>query len=150
MDKKTMMAGRIVSGSGLAVLSVLHTAWAAGSPWPAKSRAELAEVVVGQRVEMPSAASTAVVAAGVTGVSLLASGILGDGRMQRFGLRASGTGMLLRAILGGDIALAALRLPPAGDRFRRLDHRYYRPFAAVLGVSLWLAAGQGGACEFGE
>ena len=134
------VAARVVSVTGLAALSAVHVVWAAGSPWPAKNRARLAEAVVGQTVEMPAAGPTAVIAVGAAGVGLMASGALGDGRMPRLAMRALGTVMLLRASLGGDAALAALRLPPSGETFRRLDRRYYRPFAAILGVSLWLAA----------
>ena len=141
MHKGTRIAGRILSVTGLSALSALHAAWAAGSPWPAKNTEQLANAVVGQTVAMPAAAPTAIVAAGAAGASVLASGVLGVGHVQSLTLRALGTGLMLRAILGGDAALAALKLPPSSDKFRRLDNRYYRPFAAVLGVSLWLAAG---------
>lgn len=130
---------RVVAFTGLAALSALHVIWSTGRPWPAKNSKQLAEAVVGQAIEMPAAAPTAVVAAGAAAASVLASGLLGDGRIQRNGLRVIGSVMLLRAALGGGVALAALKLPPAGEKFRSLDRRYYRPFAAVLGVALWLA-----------
>lgn len=134
------VAARVVSVTGLVALSALHVVWAAGSPWPAKNTARLAEAVVGQTVEMPAAGPTAAIAVGAAGVGLMATGALGDGRVPRLAMRALGTAMLLRAVAGGDVALAALKLPPSGETFRRLDCRYYRPFAAILGVSLWLAA----------
>lgn len=136
------MTARVVSVTGLVALSAVHVVWAMGSPWPAKNTARLAEAVVGQAVDMPAADPTAVIAVGAAGAGLMASGALGDGRLPRLGMRALGTVMLLRASLGSDAALAALRLPPSGETFRRLDRRYYRPFAAVLGVSLWLAAAE--------
>ena len=40
-------------GSMLLVLAVLHLAWAQGSSWPSKSRAELGALVVGQTSEKP-------------------------------------------------------------------------------------------------
>lgn len=140
MSGSIRVVARVVGAAGLAGVAVLHAVWAAGSPWPARSSRELAEAVVGQAETTPGAAPTAVVAAGAAGASLLAAGALGDGKLQRAGLRIVGTGLLLRAILGGEAALAALGLPPAGERFRRLDRRCYRPFTAVTGLALWIAA----------
>lgn len=127
--------------TGLGSLAALHAVWAAGSPWPAQSVEQLGEAVVGQSVRMPSAAPTLSVAVAAAAAGALAAGLLGDGPLQRRGMRAIGSGLLLRAALGGDAALAALKLPPDAETFRRLDRRYYRPFAAALGLSLWLAAG---------
>lgn len=132
----------MIGVAGLLSLSALHGVWAMGSPWPAKSPKQLAEAVVGQAVEMPGAAPTAAVAFATAGAGLLAAGALGDGSVQRRGLRLIGSGLILRAILGGDAALTVLKLPPAGEQFRILDRRYYRPFAAVLGLSLWVVAGR--------
>lgn len=140
MRQGTIVTARIVSVTGLAAISALHAVWASGSPWPAKNTAALAEAVVGQAIEMPSAAPTAVVAVGTAGTALLAAGALGHRPVRRLALGGMGTVMLLRAVLGGDAALAALRLPRSGGTFRRLDRRYYRPFAAVLGVALWVAS----------
>lgn len=134
------IAARVVGATAFATLAVLHAIWASGSPWPAKTRDELAEVVIGQPKAIPGTAPTAVVAVGSAGVSLLASGALGHGRMQRLGLRAAGAALLLRAIGGGDAALELMGLPPAGERFLRLDRQYYRPFAALLGMALWVVA----------
>ena len=142
MNRGVSAVARIISVSGLVGLSAVHTVWALGSPWPAKDPAQLAEAVVGQTVELPAAAPTAVVAIGAAGAGLLASGLLGRGRSQRVVLRALGLGMVARAAAGGGVALTVLGLPPAGETFSRLDRRYYRPCAAVLGLSLWLAASQ--------
>lgn len=73
-------------------------------------------------------------------MALLASGALGAGRVQRLGLRALAAVMLARALVGGNPALAAMGLPPAGPLFQRLDRHFYRPVTALLGVSLWLSA----------
>ena len=132
---------RILGAIGLGAVAGLHAVWAAGSPWPAKDAKQLYTAVVGQSDLQPSAAATGVIAAGATGAALLSAGALGDGRLQRLGLRLMGTVMLLRAASGGSAALAVLGLPPAGDTFQRLDRRYYRPFAAILGLALWVAAG---------
>ena len=131
---------RIVSAVGMFAVAALHAVWASGSSWPAKNQKKLGEAVVGQSKVLPDPAATAVVAAGAAGAGLLATGALGRGRLARLGLRLVGTVMLLRAILGGDTALTVLGLPPAGKTFQRLDQSYYRPFAAVMGVSLWIAS----------
>ncbi|WP_314138927.1 DUF3995 domain-containing protein [uncultured Plantibacter sp.] len=130
---------RILSTTGLAGVSVLHAVWATGSPWPAKDEKTLAEAVIGSHGPMPGVAPTLVVAGGTAGAALLASGALGEGRVQRLGLRAIGTVMLMRALFGGNAAIAAMGLPPAGRTFRQLDSHFYRPLTALLGVSLWLS-----------
>lgn len=140
MSSKVRIVARAVSVAGLAALSALHVIWASGSSWPAKSTERLAEAVVGQTVEMPGRLPTAVIAAGAAGAACLVSGGLGERGIARFGARFTGTAMLLRAVLGGDVALAALGLPPSSQTFRRLDRRYYRPFAALLGGALWIAS----------
>ena len=155
MNTGTRILGRTLGTTALAALAALHLVWAAGSSWPARNTAELAAAVSGQAVsgqgtDMPSAAATAAVAAGAAAAGLLASGALGDGGIQRIALRTAATAMLLRAVLGGGVALAALGLPPAGDTFRRLDNRWYRLFAGVLGVSLFLASGSPGRTTTGS
>lgn len=140
MRNATGTAARILSITGLAGVSLLHVVWAAGSPWPAKDKKQLAEAVIGSHGPMPGAAPTLVIAGGTAVAALLASGAAGDGRVRWLVLRAMGTVMLLRALFGGDSALAAMGLPPAGRTFRRLDNQFYRPFAALLGVSLWLSS----------
>ncbi len=135
----TLMA-RIAGVLGLAALAALHALWASGRPWPAKTADQLAQAVIGQPRAIPGVVPTALVAAGSAGASVLASGVLGRGRMQRLGVRVVGTALLLRAAVGGDVVLELAGMPPAGETFRRLDRRYYRPFAAVLGLALWLSA----------
>ena len=132
--------GRVVSCLGLAGLAVLHTVWAAGSPWPAKNRAKLADAVIGNAQAMPAAVPTAVIAVCSAGAAVAASGVIGSPAVFRVGLRALAVVMLLRAVLGGGAALAALGLPPARGRFIELDRQWYRPFAALMAVALWLAA----------
>ncbi|MGN7965979.1 DUF3995 domain-containing protein [Microbacterium sp. 22179] len=139
MHSGVRLLARVVGATGLASIAALHAIWASGSPWPATSSEELAEAVVGQSVEMPSAAPTAVVAAGAAGAALLTAGALGSGRPVRLALHGIAAAFLARALLGGGAALTALRLPPAGTRFRRLDARWYRPFSALMGISLWVS-----------
>lgn len=140
MHKAMWAAARTVSTTGLAGASVLHAVWATGSPWPARDKKHLAEAVIGSPGTAPGTVPTLVVAGGTAGAAFLASGVVGDGSVQRLGLRAVGTVMLMRALLGGDATLAAMGLPPAGRKFRLLDNRFYRPLTGLLGISLWLAS----------
>lgn len=133
------ISARVIGFTGLAAVSALHVAWAAGSSWPAKNKKKLAEATVGSAIEMPEAGPTLVVAAGTGAAALMATGALGNGRMQCTGLRLMGTVLILRSALGGATALAALGLPKPGKKFKLLDAKYYRPLTAVLGVALWVA-----------
>lgn len=140
MRRTTLVTARAVSASGLAAISAMHLVWATGSAWPAKTAAQLADAVVGQATEVPGPIPTATVAVGAAGASVVASGVLGTGRTQRLALSAIGTALVFRAILGGDAALAALGLPPSSTTFRRLDRRFYRPLAGLLGTAMWVAS----------
>lgn len=131
---------RIISSTGLLAIGVLHLVWASGRPWPAKNTAELSEAVVGQKIEMPGKAATAVVGVGAIGSGLAASGLLGSCRMLRLPLRLLSFVMLIRGVLGGQVALKVLRLPKAGAKFIALDEEYYRPFATLMGVSLLIVS----------
>ena len=97
---------------------------------------------MGQRMALPPAAPTAVVALGSAAAAIASAGGWGHGRIVRGGMRALGSVMLLRAALGGRAALALLGMPRPRERFLHLDRRWYRPAAAVLGVSLWVSAGR--------
>lgn len=139
MRRAFTTSARVIGFTGLAAVSALHVAWAAGSPWPAKNKKKLAEATVGSTIEMPEAGPTLIVAAGTGTAALLATGVLGNGHMQRTGLRLMGSALVLRSVLGGEAALAVLGLPESGKKFRELDEKYYRPLTAVLGAALWVA-----------
>lgn len=134
------IAARAISTLGLGCVAVLHVVWATGSPWPARDGKRLAEAVIGSHSDQPGAVPTLVVAGGTAGAALLASGALGDGRLQRLGLRAMGTVLLARGVLGGEAALAAMGMPRPGRTFQRLDRRVYRPLTIVLGAALWVSS----------
>ncbi len=131
---------RAVAGIGIGAVAAVHTAWAAGSTWPAGSRAELAEAVVGNRNAMPDRRATAVVAGVAAIAAVTAAGAFGESRAVVRGRRLIGAALLGRAALGGDVALAALGLPAAGERFRELDCRWYRPLCATLGTAALFGA----------
>lgn len=140
MRRALTTSARLIGSTGLAAVAALHVVWAAGSSWPAKNKKQLAEATIGSTIEMPSAGPTLVVAAGTGAAAAVASGTLGNGCVQRTGLRLMGTALIARSVLGGEAALALLGLPESGKKFRELDERYYRPLTLVLGGALWVAA----------
>lgn len=133
-------AARLTAWAGLTGAGVLHAVWASGSSWPAKNAKRLGEAVVGSARAMPDERTTWIVAGAAFSGAAIAAGGLGEGRAAVALRRTMGVGLLARALLGGDAALAALGLPPAGKKFQELDRRYYRRFFGVLGAALILGA----------
>lgn len=131
---------RIISGVGLMAVGGLHALWATGSHWPARSRERLAEAVIGSDEAFPGAVPTAVVAGGALASGVVAVGALGDTRLAVRWRRLAGVGLLVRAAVGGDVALAVLGRPAAGEKFITLDNRVYRPLCAVLGIAALVGA----------
>ncbi|GAA1780980.1 DUF3995 domain-containing protein [Agromyces lapidis] len=130
---------RVIAALGLVGVGALHAAWASGSSWPARSRRELAEAVVGSDAA-PAPLPTAVVAVAATAAGIVAGGALGDRSIAVAGRRAAGAALLARAVVGGPAACRVLGLPEPSDRFRDLDARVYRPLCVVLGVAAILGA----------
>lgn len=130
---------RAVAAVGLVGVGALHAAWASGSSWPARSRRELADAVVGSDAA-PAPLPTAAVAVAATAGGLVAGGALGDRPIAVAGRRAAGLALIARAVVGGPVACRLLGLPEPSDRFRELDARYYRPLCVVLGVAALLGA----------
>lgn len=131
---------RVISGVGLGAVGALHAAWAAGSHWPARDRRALGEAVIGNAEELPSGAATGVVAGVAAASGLITAGAFGNGKGIVRVRRLIGLALLARAAVGGDVALAALGMPPAKARFISLDNRFYRPLCAVLGIAALLGA----------
>lgn len=136
----TKRFARIVGWAGLTAAGALHAVWASGSPWPAKDVEQLGEAVVGNAEAMPDARATWVVAAAAVCGGAIAAGGLGEGRVAVGLRRLIGLGMCVRAALGGGPALKVLGLPPAGEEFRELDRRYYRPLFGVIGWAIFASA----------
>ncbi|MFF2272201.1 DUF3995 domain-containing protein [Agromyces sp. NPDC058136] len=130
---------RAVAAVGLVGVGALHAAWASGSSWPARSRRELADAVVGSDAA-PAPLATAAVAVAATAGGIVAGGALGDRPIAVVGRRAAGLALIARAVVGGPVACRLLGLPEPSDRFRKLDARWYRPLCAVLGVAALLGA----------
>ncbi|PRI11642.1 DUF3995 domain-containing protein [Leucobacter massiliensis] len=131
---------RLVGWAGLTGAGVLHAIWASGSSWPEKNSKRLSKAVVGSAKGLPDADATWGVAAAAVAGGAIAAGGLGEGRAVVGLRRLMGLGLLTRAAVGGDAALAALGLPEPGKRFRELDRRWYRPLFGVLGIALLIGA----------
>lgn len=130
---------RVVAAVGLVGVGVLHAVWASGSSWPARSRRELADAVVGSAA-MPAPLPTVAVSVAAISGGLVAGGALGDRPVAAAGRGAVGLALILRAAAGGELACRVLGLPAPSDRFRHLDARFYRPLCAVLGVAVLAGA----------
>lgn len=136
----TRSLARLVAWSGLTAAGALHLIWASGSSWPAKNRKQLGEAVVGSAKAMPAALPTGIVGAAALAGGAIAAGALGEGARATGFRRLMGIGLIARAALGGEAALTALGLPPAGERFRELDSRYYRPLFGAIGAAVLIGA----------
>src|SRR5689334_17376547 len=127
----------------LAGLAGLHGLWAIGSSWPAKDRAELADLMAGRAGgPVPSPAACVTVAL----LLIAASGVVA-GRPRRLPAvrRAAAAGVA--AVLGvrGTCGLAGrtdLVSPGSvSPRFRRLDRRVYSPLCLALAAAAASSAG---------
>lgn len=144
----------IVAGTGLTGIAAIHALWASGSPWPAASRDELADLIVGSR-PFPSSAMTVgvVIIIGIgTGTVLVESrrmtradttstansappGIAG--RAIRLGALFVPAAMALRGVVG--FAMSGLELGQEPDLYRRWDLRIYSPLCLALAIVAYLA-----------
>jgi hypothetical protein len=131
-DRPARIAGVAVPAT-LVALAALHVVWAAGSPWPAGSPADLAEAVLGNGSDaMPPAWASAAVA-----VALLAAAAT----VRQAARPAPST--RARALTLGVAGVFALRgavsvpLDLAGGlrrRHQRLDLAVYAPLCAAIGA----------------
>lgn len=133
------VTARAASISSLTALGLLHAAWAAGSSWPAPSRRDLAEAVVGAQVP-PARTPTAVVAAALLASAAAVSGVLGRPRAARGTAVLLGGAFLARAAVGGAAAATAITSTAPSARFTSLDRRVYRPLCTAIGVALFVTA----------
>ncbi|MFB7943429.1 DUF3995 domain-containing protein [Kitasatospora phosalacinea] len=145
----TTTAGRgvrttaVAVAGALAAVGGLHALWAR-SPWPCRSRAEFADLVVGTTPEhLPSPAACLGVAGLLgTGAYLVAAR---GGALPATGprwLRTAGTAGVATVLLARGLAgprLLADRTP----RFVRLDRHLYAPLCTALGTGAALVAARG-------
>ncbi|MEZ5377935.1 MAG: DUF3995 domain-containing protein [Acidimicrobiales bacterium] len=134
--------------TGLAAAGAIHALWATGSSWPAASRNELADLVVGVR-PFPSAPMTL----GVVGLIAVGAGLVGLearrldhehtapstplGRLRRIAAIGVPAVLALRGV--GGLVVSSFGLGEATEEFRHWDLRLYSPLCVVLAGLAWLA-----------
>lgn len=131
----------IIAAAILLGLAVLHLVWAAGSPWPARSAAELQALVVGGAPgsAMPppwACVGVAVVLALFAGGALAVRGLVPAPALDVVRvLTWIATGILAVRGVGG-FFLAWLRPDTAGQPFTRWNRRLYSPLCVALAAAL--------------
>ena len=121
---------------GLVGIAGLHLMWGLGSSVPFRSRADLADSVVGCP-QMPGPAACQLVA-----VSLLGAGALTvdlpvfPPRARRIGRAVVATTLIARGVIG--LAGRTDLVSPASTspKFRRLDRAVYAPLCLALGAAV--------------
>jgi hypothetical protein len=127
------LTGRLTAGV-LGALSVLHVAWGLGSSFPFRSRAELADAVIGTSTVPPPPACFAVAGALAAGAALVADVVPISPTLRRSGVRGVASVLGLRGALG--LVGKTERLAPGSnsERFVHLDRRLYAPLCLALSV----------------
>ncbi|MER6395007.1 DUF3995 domain-containing protein [Kitasatospora sp. NPDC001603] len=135
------VTGAAVAG-GLAVTGALHALWTV-TPWPARSRQEFADTVIGTGEGVPPAAACLAVAgllgtaAYLVGAEAGALPAVGPRGVRRAGVRTV-AGVLLARGAAGPLVFGVLN--ERTERFRRLNARYYSPLCLALGAGAALVA----------
>jgi hypothetical protein len=146
MSKVTRTTGAAVA-TALAAVGGLHAVWAV-SPWPLRSRAEFADLVVGvDEAQAPTPAMCGAVAAalGCAGYLIAARAGVLPAAGPRW-VHGTGTGVAAAVLLTRGLAgprLLERRGLGRTDRFRALDRRYYSPFCVALGTGAAVVAVRG-------
>ena len=123
-----------LSAYALAALSALHVAWAFGSSFPFRSRAELADAVVGTSTVPPSSACVTVAGALAVSAALVADMVPIAPILRRTAIGGVASVLGLRGVLGL-IGRTDVLVPGSNsERFVRLDRRIYSPLCLGLSV----------------
>jgi len=130
-----------VAGIGLGAAGAVHLLWATGSSWPAKSRDELADLVVGVRPFPSNPMTMGVVAA----IGVATGLVVAESRRhpEEVGADPSPAERAVRvatvavpAVLAargvGGLVASALELGDATAVFRHWDRRLYSPLCLAL------------------
>ncbi|MFF4338436.1 DUF3995 domain-containing protein [Kitasatospora sp. NPDC001540] len=127
----------------LAAVGGLHALWAR-TPWPCRSRAEFADLVVGTTPEQLPSAAACLGVAGLLGTGAYLVAARG-GALPATGprwLRTAGTAGVATVLLARGLAGPRL-LTDRSPRFVRLDRRLYAPLCTALGAGAAVVAARG-------
>ena len=123
---------RALTATVLAAIGVLHVAWGRGSAFPYPDRDDLADALVGQDHMPGPSPSFAVAGALFTAAALVADVPVGSARLRRLGVAGVAGVLGLRGALGLAGRTSVLVPRSTGERFRRLDRRYFSPLCLAL------------------
>lgn len=119
----------------LAAIGGVHVYWAFGGVWPAKTRVELADTVIGHQ-EMPGSLPTIIVAILMFGLAAFGPILVwGDGAFIAWTIVKWMTWAIAAVFFLR--ALATFVMPwfiEANQPFRRLDKKIYAPLCILLGI----------------
>jgi len=127
----------------LAAIGGLHAVWAR-TPWPCRSRAEFADLVVGTGPDALPSPAACLGVAGLLGTAAYLVAARG-GTLPPTGprwLRTAGTAGVAAVLLTRGLA-APLLLTDRTPRFVRLDRRLYAPLCTALGTGAAVVAARG-------
>ncbi len=122
------------TAAGLAILAGLHAAWGAGSSFPLRDRASLADTIAGTD-DVPGPAECAAVAGLIATAAVLVADLAPiPESVRRVGVLGVAFTLGLRGGTGltGRTGLLVPWTPAA--RFVRLDRRYYGPLCLTLAL----------------
>lgn len=126
-----------LAATALLGVGALHALWATGSPWPARTHADLADTVLGQGAQVPGpAACLAVTGALTLAAALLQARRSPDGPLAvlpfgitDLGVKVVGSVLAVRGV--GGLATSTFS-DRSGPRFRRRDLLLYSPLCLAL------------------
>jgi hypothetical protein len=123
-----------LTASVLTALSALHVAWAFGSSFPFRSRAELADAVVGTSEVPPPSACLAVAGTLAAAAALVAEVVPVAPNVRRTAIRGVASVLGFRGALGLMGKTEVLAPGSNSERFVRLDRRIYAPLCVGLSI----------------
>ena len=126
-------AATAVAAAAMAVLGAIHVAWGAGSSFPARDRATLAETASGRPGQPPGPVACLAVAGLLFSAAALTAGFpRRPSWLRRIGAATVTATFLFRGLLGVSGRTQALFPDADSDRFRDLDRRYYGPLCLAI------------------
>lgn len=120
----------VTAAALLAAAPGMHALWGTGSPWPARDRRELADLVVGTE-DFPDSGACFAVAAGLAGAAMVAA-VAPDGAGGR-AARAGIAGVFaVRGVAGLTESTGRLLPWTPSKRFVYRDRRGYGPLCVLI------------------